>query len=114
MDQLQKIYDAIAAEGFSAGVLAMIDNYANDIEHGRTNISRFTLPEHAGVCTAVAGHGAAKLTCHSRRGVASGADAAGGEGQCKPSAEISSLNLCQGAACARSDEQDAWEYNSKQ
>lgn len=28
MDQLQKIYDAIAAEGFSAGVLAMIDNYA--------------------------------------------------------------------------------------
>ena len=24
----------------------------NDIENGRTNIPRFTIPEHAGVCTA--------------------------------------------------------------
>ena len=52
MDHLQKIYDAIAAEGFSAGVLAMIDKYANDILYGTASISRFNLSEHAGVCTA--------------------------------------------------------------
>ncbi len=76
MDALQQIYDAIAAEGFSAGALTIIDNYAKEIENGRTNISRFTLPEHAGICTGgtaligasvVAGYARASLeaSCHA-------------------------------------------------
>ena len=35
MDVLNDIYTAIAAEGFTAGTLQMIDNYANDIQNGR-------------------------------------------------------------------------------
>ena len=81
MDQLQKIYDAIAAEGFSAGVLTMIDNYANDIENGRTNISRFTLPEHAGVCTGgTALIGASVVAGYARRSLEASANAAAGQG----------------------------------
>lgn len=81
MDQLQKIYDAIAAEGFSAGVLGMIDNYANDIENGRTNISRFTLPEHAGVCTGgTALIGASVVAGYARRSLEASANAAAGQG----------------------------------
>ena len=81
MDQLQKIYDAIAAEGFSAGVLAMIDNYANDIENGRTNISRFTLPEHAGVCTGgTALIGASVVAGYARTSLEASCHASGGQG----------------------------------
>lgn len=81
MDQLQKIYEAIAAEGYSAGVLAMIEDYANDIENGRTNITRFTLPEHAGICTGgtpligasvVAGHARASLEASANVAESSG------------------------------------------
>lgn len=80
MDQLQKIYDAIAAEGFSAGGLAMIDNYANDIENGRTNISRFTLPEHAGVCTGgTALIGASVVAGYARASLEASANTSGGE-----------------------------------
>ncbi len=49
---MQEIFDAISTEGFSAQVLEMIDNFANNIENGRKNLSRYTIPEHAGVCTA--------------------------------------------------------------
>lgn len=81
MDQLQKIYEAIAAEGYSAGVLALIEDYANDIENGRTNITRFTLPEHAGICTGgtpligasvVAGHARASLEASANVAESSG------------------------------------------
>ena len=50
MDVLNNIYAAIAAEGFTAGTLQMIDNYANDIRYGRKDFNGFTLPEHAGLC----------------------------------------------------------------
>ena len=39
MDQLQNIYDAIAAEGFSAGVLALIDNFASKREESQACLS---------------------------------------------------------------------------
>jgi aromatic ring-opening dioxygenase catalytic subunit (LigB family) len=35
MDVLNEIYVAIAAEGFTAHTLQIIDNYANDIQNGR-------------------------------------------------------------------------------
>ena len=81
MEPLQEIYDAIAAEGFSAGVLAMIDNYANNIENGRTNISRFTLPEHAGVCTGGTPLiGASVVAGYARASLEAGTDASTGQG----------------------------------
>ena len=48
MDVLNDIYAAIAAEGFTARTLQMIDNYAKDIQNGREDFSRFNLSEHAG------------------------------------------------------------------
>jgi hypothetical protein len=50
MDVLNDIYTAIAAEGLTAQPLQMIDNYANDIQNGREDFSRFNLSEHAGLC----------------------------------------------------------------
>ena len=50
MDELNAIYEAIAAEGFSAGTLQLIDNLTNDIQYGRKDFNGFTLPEHAGLC----------------------------------------------------------------
>ena len=45
MDVLNEIYAAIAAEGFTAGTLQMIDNYANDIQNGREDFFRFSARE---------------------------------------------------------------------
>ena len=50
MDELKAIYDAIAAEGFSARTLQLIDNLTNNIRYGRKDFNGFTLPEHAGLC----------------------------------------------------------------
>ena len=50
MDELNALYEAIAAEGFSAGTLRMIDNLTDDIQYGRKDFNGFTLPEHAGLC----------------------------------------------------------------
>ena len=37
MSTLQEIFDAIEAEGFSERVVALIDNYINDILNGKTS-----------------------------------------------------------------------------
>ena len=52
MSGIQDIYKAIANEGFTMSTLLLIDNYVNDIQNGTTNFSRYTIPEHAGLCTA--------------------------------------------------------------
>lgn len=76
MFKLQKIYDAIAAEGFSVGVLAMIDNYVNDIIYGKTSFPRFNLSEHAGVCTGGAALiGASVVACYARTSLEASANA---------------------------------------
>ena len=81
MDQLQKIYDAIAAEGFSAVVLAMIDNYANDIVNGRENFPRYAVSEHSGVCQAgTTLIGASVVAGYARRSLEASCHAAGGQG----------------------------------
>ncbi len=81
MDQLQNIYDAIAAEGFSAGVLAMIDNYANDIENGRENFPRYSVSEHSGVCQAgTTLIGASVVAGYARASLEASCHAAGGQG----------------------------------
>ena len=50
MDDMNALYAAIAADGFSSEVLQMIDNLICDIQYGRKDFNGFTLPEHAGLC----------------------------------------------------------------
>ena len=52
MCELYRIHEAIASEGFSGSTLHMIDNLAKDIQNGHTNLPRYTIPEHTGLCTA--------------------------------------------------------------
>ena len=51
-ENLTDIFDSIRDSGFLAHALQLIGNYTNDILNGRTNIHRFNLQEHAGLCTA--------------------------------------------------------------
>ena len=106
MDVLNDIYAAIAAEGFTDGTLQMIDNYVNDIRYGRQDFNGFTLSEHAGLCTAGAPLiGASIIASYATASITASCNAEGCEGQCKPRAEVSSLNLCRDVACTRSTEQ---------
>ena len=81
MNPLQEIFDAIAAEGFSARVVALIDNYINDILYGKTSFPRFNLSEHAGLCSAGAPLiGASIVACYARASLTASGDASGGQG----------------------------------
>ena len=80
MNPLQEIFDAIAAEGFSARVVALIDNYINDILYGKTSFPRFNLSEHAGVCTGGAALiGASVVACYARASLEASANAGAGQ-----------------------------------
>lgn len=48
----EQINQSIRKDGFSVDTLSLIDNYVNDILNGRTNLTRFNLQEHAGLCSA--------------------------------------------------------------
>ena len=86
---LQDIYDSLAAEGFSSGVMAMIDNYSNDILYGKASISRFNLSEHAGVCTAGAVLiGASVVAGYARASLEASTDAAGSKESCPSNWQI--------------------------
>ena len=103
MDVLNDIYAAIATEGFTARTLQMIDNYTNDIQNGREDFSRFNLSEHAGLCKGGSPLiGASIIACYASASLRASCNAEGRQGQCKSRAEVSSLNLCRDAACARS------------
>ena len=118
MRSINDIYEAIDADGFKSSTLHLIDEYINDIENGRTNFSRFNEQEHAGLCKAGAPLiGASIIACYARRSITASCNAEGREGQCKSRAEISSLDLCRDAACARPTEQGSpfnWEIDEKQ
>ena len=119
MDKLNKIYATIAASGFSKETLQMIDNLTNDILYGRKDFNGFTLSEHAGLCKGGAPLiGAAIVVSYARRSLTTSRNAESSEGQCKSSAEISSLNFCRDAACARSKEQGSspanWQIDEEQ
>lgn len=47
-----QINTSIKYDGFSEHTLQLIDNYTNDILNGTTNFSRYSIPEHAGLCKA--------------------------------------------------------------
>ena len=119
MDGLDVIYDAIAASGFSGETLQKIDYLTNDILYGRKDFIGFTLSEHAGLCKGGAPLiGASIVVSYARRSLTTGCHAEGCQGQNKSSAEISSLNFCRDAACARSTEQGGspanWQIDEEQ
>ena len=118
MDVLNNIYAAIAAEGFTAETLQMIDNYANDIRYGRKDFNGFTLPEHAGLCKGGSPLiGASIVACYATASLRASCNAEGREGQSKSRAEVSSLDFCRDAACARSTEQGSpanWQIDKAQ
>ena len=50
--QQDQINTSIKYNGFSKHTLQLIENYINDIQNGSANFSRYTIPEHAGLCKA--------------------------------------------------------------
>ena len=49
---LDSINTSIRNNGFSDDTLLLINNYTNDILNGKTNLTQFYQPEHAGLCCA--------------------------------------------------------------
>ena len=81
MEEMNNIYAAIAADGFSAETLQMIDNLTNDIRYGRKDFTGFTLPEHAGLCKGGAPLiGASIVAGYARRSLTTGGDAESSQG----------------------------------
>ena len=81
MDDMNALYAAIAADGFSSEVLQMIDILTNDIQYGRKDFNGFTLPEHAGLCKGgPALIGASVVARYARRSLTSGGNAEGSQG----------------------------------
>ena len=104
--KIEHIYELVAKEGFTALTLQTIDNYIKEIQDGTEDFPRFNLSEHAGFCTAGAPLiGASIIASYATASITASCNAEGCEGQSKSRAEISSLNLCRDAACARSIEQ---------
>ena len=59
----------------------LIDNYTNDIQNGTTIFYRFTIPEHAGLCTAGSALiGASVVASYARASLMAGRDASGSQG----------------------------------
>ena len=81
MNDLEIIYASIAADGFSAETLQMIDNLTNDIRYGRKDFNGFALPEHAGLCKGGSPlTGASIVAGYARRSLATSGNAASSEG----------------------------------
>ena len=49
---LESINRSISNSDFSEHTLLLIDNYVNNILNGKTNLTQFNQPEHAGLCLA--------------------------------------------------------------
>ena len=81
MNVLNDIYAAIAAEGFTAETLQIIDNYAKDIQNGREDFFRFNLSEHAGLCKGGSPLiGASIVACYATASLRTSCDAESREG----------------------------------
>ncbi len=81
MPNIHDIFNAISTDDFSSSTLQFIDNYTNDIQNGTTNFYRFTIPEHAGLCTAgPALIGASVVASYARASLTASRDASGSQG----------------------------------
>ena len=81
MRSINDIYEAIDTNGFKNSTLQLIDEYINDIENGRANISRFNEQEHAGLCKAGSALiGASVVASYARRSITASCNAEGRKG----------------------------------
>ena len=77
----QDIYEAIAKEGFTESTLHAIDELVNQIENGSTDLPRFNLREHSGVCKAGSALiGASIVASYAARSLSASSDARSGQG----------------------------------
>ena len=92
MKLLQEIYEAIAMEGFSAKTLSLISKYINEILYGTASISRFNLPEHAGLCSAGSVLiGASIVSDYARESLETSCHATGSQGSSPTNWQIDEL-----------------------
>ena len=78
---LEHIYSSIRDNDFSEPTLRLMDNYISNILNGKTNLTQFNQPEHAGLCLAGEMLIGAYIVCnYARASLEAGADAAAGEG----------------------------------
>ena len=82
MESLQSVYEAIETHGFDKQTVEIIDNYANDIQDGKTNFYRFNLSEHAGLCKAGKDLiGASIVASYATESLTASSNAEGSEGK---------------------------------
>ena len=81
MKFFQDIYEAIAKDGFVDSTLHAIEELVNQIENGSTDLPRFNLREHSGVCKAgPALIGATIVASYAERSLTAGGHAGSGQG----------------------------------
>ncbi len=81
MDEMDRIFSAIAADGFSERTLQEISNLTNDIQYGRKDFNGFTQSEHAGLCKGGTPLiGASIVACYARRSLTTSSNAESCEG----------------------------------
>ena len=81
MKCFQDIDEAIATDGFTESTLHAIDELVNQIEHGSTDLPRFNLREHSGVCKAGSALiGASIVARYAERSLTAGGHAGSGQG----------------------------------
>ncbi len=81
MKSLQDIFEAIAKDGFTEPTLHAIDELVNQIENGSTDLPRFNLREHSGVCKAgTALIGASIVASYAERSLTASGHAESGQG----------------------------------
>lgn len=65
--ELEQIFQSICSSDFSEHTLHLMDNYINNILNGKTNLTQFNQPEHAGLCLAGEMLIGAYIVCHYAR-----------------------------------------------
>ena len=84
MKCIQDVYEAITKEGFTESTLHAIDELVNQIENGFTDLPRFNLREHSGICKAGSAFiGASIVASYAGRSLATSSHA--GSSQASPS-----------------------------
>ena len=78
---LEHVYSSIHDNGFSEPTLRLMDNYISNILNGKTNLTQFNQPEHAGLCLAGEMLIGAYIVCnYTRASLEASTDASAGEG----------------------------------
>ncbi len=77
---MEAIYNAISAEGFSKRTVDIIDNYIQQIVNGKKDLTRFNQAEHGGLCCAGEALIGAYIVCdYAKSSLAAGEDVGAGQ-----------------------------------